>query len=92
MNDADVQKNPQHHPKTVEVIVNGRPKQVHEKELTFREVVALAFENPVFNDTTVYTVTYKRGGGHKPEGTLVDGGTLKVKEGTVINVARTDKS
>ncbi len=52
----------------------------------------LAFEDAVLNETTVYTVTYKRGLGNKPEGTLVEGDTVKVKEGMIFNVARTDKS
>lgn len=80
------------HHRHVTIVVNGRPKEVEERELSFREVVALAFENPVFNDTIVYTVTYKRGHGGKPEGTLVEGEVLKVKEGMVVNVLRTDKS
>jgi len=32
------------------------------------------------------------GHGSKPEGTLVEGDTVKVKEGMIFNVARTDKS
>lgn len=76
----------------VTVVVNGRPKSVADKELSFREVVALAYENPVFSDQISYTVTFKRGHGNKPEGTLVDGDSLKPKDGMIINVLRTDKS
>ena len=76
----------------VTVVINGRPREVSKEELTFREVVALAFDNPAFGDNIVYTVTFKRGHGQRPEGTLVDGETLKPKEGMLINVARTDKS
>lgn len=79
-------------PHLVTVIVNGRPREVVKDELTFREIVALAFDNPPFGENIVYTVTYKRGQGNKPEGTLVDGESLKPKEGMLINVARTDKS
>jgi hypothetical protein len=78
--------------KPITIIVNGRPKTVAQKELSFREVVALAFESPVFSDTIIYTVTYKRGHGEKPEGTMVDGDEVRVKEDMVFNVARTDKS
>jgi hypothetical protein len=80
------------HPKVIELIVNGRAKKVENKELTFVEVVRLAFDDAVFNDTVVYTVTYKRGQGHKPEGSLVQGDTVKVKEGMIFNVIRSDKS
>jgi hypothetical protein len=79
-------------PHVVTVIVNGRQREVLKEELTFREVVELAFENPTFGENVVYTVTFKRGHGHKPEGTLVEGETLKPKEGMLIHVARTDKS
>jgi hypothetical protein len=79
-------------PHEVTVIVNGRPKQIAKEVLTFLEVVRLAYENATPTETLVYTVTYKRGNPGKPEGSLVDGETLKVKEGMVINVTETDKS
>jgi hypothetical protein len=78
--------------KPATIVVNGRQKEVIAPELSFADVVRLAFEDAVFNDTTVYTVTYKRGHGNKPEGTLVEGDTVKVKDGMIFNVARTDKS
>jgi hypothetical protein len=78
--------------KPINIIVNGRPKTIMQRELSFREVVALAFENPVFSDAIIYTVTYKRGHGEKPEGTMVDGDDVRVKEDMIFNVARTDKS
>ncbi len=56
--------------KTVKIIVNGRPKKVAQRELTFDEVVELAF-NPVPTGENVdITVTYRRGHGHKPQGQL----------------------
>jgi hypothetical protein len=77
---------------TTQIIVNGRIREVTGKELTFEQVVKLAFDDAVFNDVTVYTITYKRGDGHKPEGTMVEGESVKIKEGMVFNVKRTDKS
>jgi len=75
------------------IYVNGRARQVAAKELlTFDEVVALAFENPAKGPNIVYTVTYRRGEGNKPEGTLVEGESVKVKDGMIFNVTRTDKS
>jgi hypothetical protein len=56
------------------------------------EVVRLAFPEATINDTTVYTVTYKRGHGEKPEGTMVDGDNVKLKSGMIFNVTPTDKS
>lgn len=79
-------------PKSTTIIVNGRPKEVVAKNLSFAEIVRLAFDDAVFNDVTIYTITFKRGHGDKAEGTLVEGESVKVKEGMIFNVARTDKS
>ena len=61
-------------------------------EVTRRAVVHLAYENPPYGENTIFTVTYKRGDNHKPEGSLVAGDSVKVKEGVVFNVVATDKS
>lgn len=74
------------------IIVNGREKIVTQHELTYLDVVRLAFDNPVINESIVYTVTYKRGVDNKPEGMMVQGDTIKVKPGMIFNVTRTDKS
>ena len=79
--------------KTITIIVNGRPKEVEKnEELTFDEVVTLAFGTPPPGGNIIFTVTYKRGHGNKPEGTLVEGETVKIKDGMIFNVTRTDKS
>ena len=78
--------------KSTVIIVNGRQKVTKAKELSFDDVVRLAFDDAIFNDVTIYTITFKRGHGDKPEGTLVEGESVKVKEGMIFNVARTDKS
>ena len=78
--------------KSVTVIVNARPKEVASKTLTFAEVVALAFDAPPTGENVMFTVTYRRGDGGKPEGSLVAGETVKVKEGMIFNATATDKS
>jgi Multiubiquitin len=78
--------------KSVQIIVNGRVREVSTKELTFVQLVNLAFDDAVFNEITVYTITFKRGDGPKPKGTLVEGETVKIKKDMVFNVKRTDKS
>lgn len=77
--------------KEVVIIVNGREKKFPKVEISFAEVVALAFDTPPSNDT-LYTVTYKKGHGNKPEGTLVEGQSVKVKDGMIFNVTATNKS
>jgi hypothetical protein len=78
--------------KDLTIVVNGRDKLVNSKELSFTEVVALAFENPPSGPNIVFTVTYRRGHGDKPEGTLVEGATVRIKDGMIFNVTATDKS
>lgn len=79
--------------KAITIIVNGREKVVTEDELTFDQVVKLAFDSPPYGANTLFTITYRKGGNeHRPEGHLVAGGAVKVKKGTIFNVTATDKS
>lgn len=81
------------HDREITIIVNGREKTVTKGELSFDEVVKLAFDNPPYGDNTLFTITYRKGGNeHRPEGHLIEGGTVKVKKGTIFNVTATDKS
>ncbi len=77
------------HNKEFTIIVNGRKKVVTAKEISFAEVVALA--NLPTGPNIVFTVTYRRGDGDK-EGTMVEGDTVKIKDGMIFNVTATDKS
>jgi len=77
--------------KTVSIIVNGREREFAGNEISFEQVVALANLGSE-GVNIVFTVTYKRGEGHKPEGSLVAGESVKVKQGMIFNVTRTDKS
>lgn len=74
------------------IVVNAQQKQVTTKELTFDQVVDLAFPGGPRGGNWVFTVTYRKGDGKKTEGTLAVGENVKVKEGTVFNVTATDKS
>ncbi|MFH1745028.1 MAG: multiubiquitin domain-containing protein [bacterium] len=78
--------------KELTIIVNGREKIVTSNELSFVHVVELAFGVIPTNPNTIYTVTYKRGHGNKPEGMMVDGDVIKIKDGMIFNVTATDKS
>ena len=81
------------HDKEVTIIVNGEPKIVEKDEISFQEIVNLAYDgNPPQGGNWVFTVTYRRGHGQKPEGSLIEGQTVKVKDGMIFNVTATDKS
>lgn len=79
--------------KTIGIVVNGTPKRTELESLTFDQVVAFAFpDDPPTGKYICFTITYRGAGGRKPDGSLVEGGSVKIKEGTVINVTVTDKS
>ncbi len=80
------------HTKEFTIIVNGREKSVNERELSFAQIVALAFDNPPSGPNIVFTITYRKGENNKPEGTLVEGGSVKIRDGMIFNVTATDKS
>jgi hypothetical protein len=82
-----------HEPDTVTIVVNGRAKTVLKNAiLSYWDVVKLAFENPPTGDAIQYTVQYTRGQGNKPSGTLVEGQSVKVKEGMEFDVTSTNRS
>jgi hypothetical protein len=78
-------------PKGFTVVVNGRTFTVRDGEMTFDQVVALT-GLPTGSDIS-FTVTYRRGHGDKPEGSMVEGGDpVKVKDGMIFNVESTTRS
>ena len=79
-------------PKLVTVIFNGRAKQVPKESLTFDEVVAYAFDNPPSGETVQFTIQYTKGPHDKPKGTLLEGQSVKVKEGMEFDVTPTNRS
>lgn len=74
------------------VVVNGRNRTVTEDELAYQQVAGLAYDPVPSGPNIVITITYRRGHGNKPEGSLLPGDTVKVKEGMIFNVSVTDKS
>lgn len=74
------------------IVVNGRQKQVERDELSFDELVDLAFDDPARGPQIVFTITFREAGGRITEGELDEGQRLKVREGTIVNVTRTDQS
>ena len=77
-------------PKMVTIKVNGRPRTVEKRPHSYREIAAIAYPNPDFENFN-YTITFLHGV-HGAEGDLVEGETIQVKKGMVFNVRRSDKS
>ena len=78
--------------KVKEIIVNGRPKPFSEKKISFEQVIVLAFGQISNHPQVFYTVTYKGGHSNKPEGSLVRGQEIRVKNKMIFNATCTDKS
>ena len=78
--------------KEVTIIVNTREKKWNKKEISYKEVVVLAFGSYSDDPNVVYTVTYSKGERPHQEGSLVKGESVKVKDGMIFNVTQTNKS
>lgn len=79
-------------PKPLTIFINTRPHVVRKDDLSFEELAQLTYPNSPGGENVSFTVTYRNGHGHKPEGSLVPGQSVKVKDGMIFNVIRTDKS
>lgn len=79
-------------PTDVTIIVNTRPKVWKETNISFEQLVALAFGSYDNNPNKGYTITYSRGWEPKPEGTMVKGSVVRVKNKMIFDVTATDKS
>lgn len=76
----------------IKIIVNGRSKEWTAKMITFAELIAIAYPVPPTGQCIVYTITYHQGPPNRPEGTLTEGESVRVRDGMVFNVRFTDKS
>lgn len=77
--------------KEVTIIVNAREKTWPKDDITYVQVIELAFGVYEENENIVYTVAYSKGNSDQ-NGTLKKDGDVKVKDGMVFNVSKTDKS
>jgi len=76
----------------VEIIVDGTPHQWPKGKITFEQVVKLEFPDYSPGDGVNYSVKYTKGPRENPEGVLVPGASVEVKEGMVFHVKRTGQS
>ncbi len=75
------------------IVVNGVAHSTSEKKLSFLDIVILGFGAGQGGANITFTVTYRKGHGNKPEGTVdPEGGCVRIKEGMIFNVTKTDKS
>lgn len=80
---------PGHH-QSFTIVVNGRRRTITDHKLTYIEAVHLAYPGEQPSETVSFTVTYSNP--HGKEGSLVEGQEVKVHEGMILNVRKTDRS
>ncbi|NTX31228.1 multiubiquitin domain-containing protein [Burkholderia pyrrocinia] len=79
-------------PKRIEIVVNGREAEVDDRNVTFEQLVAIAYPGEPPMPNIKYSITY-RGVVSKPHsGELAAGGSVEVKMGSIFNVGRTVQS
>ena len=78
--------------RTTTIVINARSYEVEAKELSYQDVVNLAYNNsPPSGPNMIITVTYSRGENGK-EGSMLPGDRVKVKNKMVFDVSATDRS
>lgn len=78
--------------KSYNLTVNTLPKVWNEKEISYKQVIILAFGSYSDNPKVTYTVEFFKGEHDKQEGSLTKDESVKVKDGMVFNVSKSDQS
>lgn len=77
--------------KSFTIVVNAREKKIAEKELGYWEVIRLAFPDAEPHPQIFFTVTFRKGKSDQ-KGQLVEDETVRIHEGMIFDVDRTDRS
>lgn len=75
------------------IFVNGKEKKdIRTPELSFDDLVKLAFPTPPAGTRVIFTIIYRDGPSANPEGSLVPGESVKIKNGMIFDVTATTES
>ncbi|WP_298926079.1 multiubiquitin domain-containing protein [uncultured Ramlibacter sp.] len=79
--------------KTVTIYVEAKPHEWPKNEsISFEQVVRLEVPGYTPQSNITYSVKWTKGNGNKPEGVLVPGASVKVKDGIRFTVSETGQS
>jgi len=78
--------------KVFTIAVNAQKKEVAETKLSFDEVVKLAYPIPPDGQNIMFTIKYRKGPKENPKGSLLEGETVRIKNGMIFDVTPTDRS
>lgn len=73
------------------ITVNGRTHEVYDQELSYTDVVRLAYD-PLPSNWRSLTMVYSKAASMKSEGTLLDGDSVQIQAGTIFTVADTSNA
>jgi hypothetical protein len=88
----DEHHNAERRPKEFDIIVNGTRHAVSNEVITFDQVTEFAFPGNPNNPDIVFSVTFEKAASKPHHGTLAQGGTVTVKNGTIFDVTQTNRS
>ncbi|MEE1899562.1 multiubiquitin domain-containing protein [Flavobacterium rakeshii] len=74
------------------VIVNAKKKSWTKDKISFEEVVVLEYGSVSNDPNVIYTIDYVKGVPSKPNGTMVKGEVISVKNKMIFNVTQTNRS
>lgn len=74
------------------IYIDSREKVWSKKNITFEEVIILKNGSISSDPNMSYSITFKKGDNEKPEGIMVAGDEIKVKNEMKFNVSETNRS
>ncbi len=80
------------HPRTIEIVVNGHETVVDHSHQSFEQLVQLAYPGDPPAPNITYSITFRHVASAPHSGELGIGGSVDVKNGSIINVVRTIQS
>lgn len=78
--------------KEIKIMVNGIVKEWDRRKITFKDVIDLAYGEYIDLPTMVYTVAYEDGPRPNPEGSMLKGDSVFIKNKMIFHATQTDKS
>ena len=77
---------------SITIIVSGSPHEWTKLQITFEEVIILAYGTFENNPNVAYTVAYEDGPTQNIEGSLIKGNSVYIKNKMIFHATATDKS
>lgn len=79
------------HEKRFRIFINGQEASVTTAELSYDDIVGLAYNPPPSDPNILVTVVYRKAA-HNADGSLVKGQTVTIKNGTIFDATKTTRS